>query len=138
PAVGVIVDHAAGRAGQPDAGGEHEQGPVIGHAAGGQPERPPGGPQQQQHADGAVTAQQLPVLAQPSAPLRTGSRRLLVTFVSHAAKVSRPAKTAGLPGGSRVARLVVVVAVAVVPGGALLDRVEDRALDMHAVLLEAL
>ncbi|KAG1320357.1 hypothetical protein G6F63_014302 [Rhizopus arrhizus] len=46
PAVGVVVDDATGRTGQPHARGEHEQRPQRRQAAGGQPQRPPGGPQQ--------------------------------------------------------------------------------------------
>ena len=65
PAIGVVIDHAAGRAGQPDAGAEHEQYPQRRQAIGGQPQRPPGGPQQQQGADRAVGAHQFPVVPEP-------------------------------------------------------------------------
>ncbi len=86
PAVGVVVDHATGRTGEPDAGGEHEQDPPRRRAAGRQPQRPPGRPQQQQHADRPIAAGQFPVLAQTLAPARR--RGSFKTFVAHLRRIS--------------------------------------------------
>ncbi|KAG1533184.1 hypothetical protein G6F50_015955 [Rhizopus delemar] len=46
PAGVVVVDYATCRRGQPPARGQHDQRPLGRQAAGGQPQRPPGGPQQ--------------------------------------------------------------------------------------------
>ena len=58
PAVGIVVDHAAGRAHDDHAEGEDQQRPERRETLGGSPQRPPGGPQQQQVADRAVQAAQ--------------------------------------------------------------------------------
>src|SRR5690606_36535810 len=72
PAVGVIVDDAAGRTGQPDAGAEDEEQLPGRQPFGRQPQRPPGGPEQQQGADRPIAAQQSPVGVQALAPERGG------------------------------------------------------------------
>ena len=99
PTIGVVVDHATGRTGQPDASGEHEQGPPRRGTAGRQPQRPPGRPQQQQHADRPIATGQFPVLAQTLAPARR--RGSFKTFVAHLRRISGGGDGARLHPGRR-------------------------------------
>ncbi len=101
PAVGVVVDDAAGRAGQPHTGGEHEQGPQWRQAACGQPQRPPGGPQQQQRADRAISAHQTPVMP----PTRRRRRlRRSEGGISHGDRILLPLRQGFAHGGRFVRR----------------------------------
>ncbi len=101
PAVGIVVDDATGRAGQPHASGEHEQRPQRRQATGGQPQRPPGGPQQQQRADRAISAHQTPVMP----PTRRRRRlRRSEGGISHGDRILLPLRQGFARGGRFVRR----------------------------------
>ena len=61
PAVGIVIDDAAGRARQPDADAEDQQQFQGRQSFGRQPQGPQGRPQQQQGPDRPVAADQLPI-----------------------------------------------------------------------------
>ncbi len=64
-AIRIVVDDATSRAHQKNAHGKDDEVPEIGDTPCRQPERPEGGPQQQQGTDGFVDASQLHI-GQPS------------------------------------------------------------------------
>ena len=96
--VGVVVDDAAGGAHDEHAEGEDHEHARRRKVACGQPQCPPGRPQQQQGADRAIHAHQHQIVAQAFAP---GLRRRAQQQVQHAAGARRGIGGMGADGRGR-------------------------------------